>query len=151
MFQKQSTTTNHYFLFIIIFLIIYYEFCSLYTFVYISAQQLKSVNFIEEINEFLEVYFVIRFHTRYFDHRINLLVCYTLAQYLEYVFQVFSAYISFPVVIQIKIKSISFQSERFNKDRIQMCLLLLTFSDQTLKRRELGSFRPYATLDMNLV
>lgn len=88
----------------------------------------SSVYFVKEVDKFLEIYFIVRFYSCYFDHSIDFLVCYAFTQELEYVLQVILAYISFPKLIK----------NYLNR------LVALTFIDQTWKRRALDSSLPWS-------
>lgn len=65
-----------------------------------------SVYFVEEVDELLKIYLVIRFYAGDFDHSIHLFVCYAFSQYLENLLEIFSADISFSTITNKKLRKI---------------------------------------------
>lgn len=76
-------------------------------FVQLDPQREHSVYLVEEVDKLLEVYLVVGLYACYFNHCINFIICYLLAQDFKNLFKVLSAYVSLP---KVKIESVGIKN-----------------------------------------
>lgn len=96
-------------------------FCSL------LLQLSNSVDFVEEIYELLEVYFIVRLNSRYFYHCIKFIVCNTFAKNLKDFFEIIRTYVSLSIFILMRNQKYLLLSIKHweGKNEIIFCLLVL--------------------------